>query len=268
MDTLLEDMKLVIPLTGNGSRFVAAGYHRLKPFIKIHGKPLIHWVVKMFPGDEENIIFVCRQSHLNELDYMEKELKQAAPKATICALKNWEKKGPVKDVLKASDYFDDQKPLLISYCDYYMHWNYKKFKEDVFINGCDGAIPCYTNFHPHLIHKENLYASCKVDQDENLIEIKEKYSWTQDKTKSLHSPGVYYFKTAQLFKAASAKMIEAQDCLNGEYYFSLVYNYMVQKKYKVWCPLNVEHFCQWGTPKDLDEYLLWVNMIKNRKERL
>ena len=31
-------MQIIIPMTGYGSRFVAAGYKELKPFIKIQGK--------------------------------------------------------------------------------------------------------------------------------------------------------------------------------------------------------------------------------------
>jgi len=42
-------------MTGQGARFKAAGYPRLKPFIKIHEKPMIWWIVKMFPGDAANM---------------------------------------------------------------------------------------------------------------------------------------------------------------------------------------------------------------------
>ena len=34
---LTEDMQILIPMTGNGSRFVNKGYSRLKPFIEVHG---------------------------------------------------------------------------------------------------------------------------------------------------------------------------------------------------------------------------------------
>ena len=45
-------MNLIIPLTGNGSRFKVAGYKRLKPFIKIHDIEMICWVRSMFPKKE------------------------------------------------------------------------------------------------------------------------------------------------------------------------------------------------------------------------
>jgi len=143
-----------------------------------------------------------------------------------------------------------------------MHWDYQAFKEGVIQRNCDGAVPCYSGFHPNLIPQKNLYASCKVDENENLIEIREKFSWESDKTKARHSPGVYYFKSGEILKKYCQQMIDADDNINGEYYASLPFNYMVKDNLNVWCPINLEHFCQWGTPEDLEEYLFWVESIK------
>ena len=70
-------------MTGNGARFKAAGYKRLKPFIKVHGKTIISWVSKMFYPDYSNITFVCRKDHYENLSYFKPELKKAAPNANI-----------------------------------------------------------------------------------------------------------------------------------------------------------------------------------------
>ena len=259
-------MQIIIPITGYGSRFKAAGYERLKPFIEVHGTPMVEWVVKMFPGDEDNITFICRQEHLDSLDYVASELKRVAPNARIFPIADWEKKGPVNDVMRASSIIDDNIPTIICYCDYYMHWNYGEFKEKAQERNCDGAVPCYSDFHPHLIPIKNLYASCKVDSNENLLEIKEKFSWEEDKTKARHSPGIYYFKSGEFLKKYCQKMMDADDNINGEYYASLPYNYMVKDGLKVWCPVNVSHFCQWGTPEDLEAYLFWISRIKGFKK--
>jgi len=258
-------MQIIIPMTGYGSRFKAAGYSELKPFIKVHGKPIIEWLVKMFPGDEDKITFICQEKHLESLDYIRPELNRIAPNAKMFSVKDWQKKGPVYDVLRASEVIDDKLPTIISYCDYYMNWDYQSFKKEVTSRNSDGSVPCYSGFHPHLIPRKNLYASCKVDKDENLIEIKEKFSWEEDKTKARHSPGVYYFKTGELLKKYCKKMIEADDNINGEYYASLPFNYLVKDNLKVWCPNNATHFCQWGTPEDLEEYLFWMKIIKEFK---
>lgn len=68
-------MKIIIPMTGYGSRFVAAGYKELKPFIKVNGVPIIEWIVKkMFPG-ESDFLYVCREEHLETISGMEAYLK-------------------------------------------------------------------------------------------------------------------------------------------------------------------------------------------------
>lgn len=258
----IDDIQIIIPITGNGSRFKAAEYERLKPFIEVHRQPIIEWVVKMFPGDEDKITFICRQEHLDMLDYVEAELRRIAPKSTIFPVKNWEKKGPVSDIMCASDVIDANKATMVCYCDYYMHWDYEGFKKDVKRRNCDGAVPCYSDFHPHLTFPKNLYASCLVDEYENLIEIREKFSWEKDKMKSLHSPGMYFFKSGRIMKKYCQQMMISEGVINGEYYVSLLYNYLVKDRLQVWCPVNVPYFCQWGTPEDLEEYLFWTNVVK------
>jgi NDP-sugar pyrophosphorylase family protein len=224
---------------------------------------MIEWIVKMLPEPQENITFICRKEHLDTLSYVKDELLRIAPKANIFSIDNWQKQGPVPDVLKASSVIDYNEPVLISYCDYYMHWDYIGFKREAARRNCEGAVPCYSGFHPHLIPPKNLYASCKVDSAENLIEIREKFTWENDKTKTRHSPGAYYFKSGELMKKYLQKLVDDGEQIKGEYYASLPYNNMVKDGLKVWCPANVSFFCQWGTPEDLNEYLFWVNIIRN-----
>lgn len=258
-------MKIIIPMTGYGSRFVAAGYKELKPFIKVQGKPVIQWIVEgMFPG-EDNILFVCRKEHLDTIPSMKETLKNVAPKAELFAIEDWEKKGPVYDVLRASERIDDDDECIINYCDFYMTWDWETFKKTVRERKCDGCIPCYTGFHPHLTIKKNVYASCMTDEEDNLIEIREKYSFEEDKTKAKHSPGTYYFRTGALLKEYCTKLVKSGETLNGEYYASLPYNFMVKDGKKVWVPTNVDYFCQWGTPEDMKDYLFFTDSIRRWK---
>jgi len=259
-------MKIIIPMTGYGSRFVAAGYQDLKPFIKVQGRPIIQWIIEgIYPG-ETDILFVCRKEHLDSIPGMWEQLLQIAPTAEVFAIENWVKKGPVYDVLRARARIPDDVPCIISYCDFYMHWDWAAFKKDVAARGCDGCVPCYTGFHPHLLPAKNLYASCLTDENGDLVEIREKFSFEKDKTKALHSPGVYYFASGALLKEYCQKLVDSGEMLKGEYYASLPYNFMVRDGRKVWVPANVEQFCQWGTPEDLREYEFWTNMVRGFAE--
>ncbi len=258
-------MKIIIPMTGYGSRFVAAGYEKLKPFIEVQGIPIIEWIVKGMYKDESDFLFICRKEHLDALPYMRKTLERIAPTGKIVEIDNWVKKGPVYDVLRAEKYIDDDKPCIINYCDFYMDWDYAGFAGEAAKRDCGGSVPCYTGFHPHLRIKKNLYASCRVDGNNDLIEIREKYSFEDDKTKSLHSPGVYYFQSGSLMKKYCGMLVEKGPAINGEYYASLPYNYMVADGVKVWVPANVRRFCQWGTPEDLQDYLFWTDGLLSLK---
>ena len=261
-------MNVIIPMTGYGSRFVAAGYQELKPFIRVMGT-VIEWIVKdMYPADV-NIIFVCRGEHLMKDAFMRERLLLLAPEAKIVSIEDWVKKGPVYDVLRgyrellAQQAIDAQEPCIINYCDFYMQWDYAAFAKEAAERGCDGAVPCYSGFHPNLLPEKNYYASCLTDAQDDLIEIREKYSFEKDKTKAKHSPGVYYFAGGAVMEKYCQILTEHEECaINGEYYASLPYNFMVQDGLKVWVPVNVEYFCQWGTPEDMQEFVYWTDLIR------
>ena len=253
--------QLIIPMSGLGSRFVRAGYSDPKPLIKVHGHPMIEWVLRMFPG-EDDPIFICRKDHIEQTP-MQEILTRLKPKGRIVVIEG-AKLGPVAALMAAENDLDDHRPALVTYCDYYMRWNYRGFLNLVRGGEYSGAVPCYTGFHPHLLPEHNLYASCRVDEEGNLAEIREKYSFESDKKKSLHSPGVYYFSSGNLLKEYGRRLMEREDSLNGEYYVSMIYNHMVRDGLKVTVPTEIEHFCQWGTPQDLDEYLYWTNVAGRR----
>ncbi len=255
-------MTIIIPMTGYGSRFVAAGYQTLKPFIPVQGKPILEWIVKgMYPG-EQQFLFIVRQEHLDTIPGMEGALRALAPEGRIFAVSDWVKQGPVCDVLRAAGELPDDEPCIVNYCDFYMDWDYAAFCREAQARGCDGAVPCYSGFHPHLLPEKNLYASCLVDEAENLIEIREKFSFEPDKTRARHSPGVYYFRTGALLKHYFRKQAECGTALSGEHYASLPYNFLVADGRKVWAPVNVRAFCQWGTPEDLEDYLFWTQYTR------
>lgn len=284
-------MNIIIPMTGYGSRFVAAGYPELKPFIPVMGKPIIEWIVKgMYPKDV-HFVFVCRGEHLQKDPSMRERLLALAPNADIVVIEEWIKKGPVYDVLRAyralcmaetadkraadgsngvrverselTKDFNKEDGIIINYCDFYMRWDFAAFATEAKTRDCDGAVPCYTGFHPNLLPQKNFYASCLTDEDDNLVEIREKYSFEKDKTKAKHSPGVYYFKNGAVMEKYCQMLTDHEECaINGEYYASLPYNFMVKDGLKVWIPANVSHFCQWGTPEDMKEFVYWTDLIR------
>ena len=255
------NVQLVIPMSGLGSRFASQGYPDIKPLIRVHNRPMIEWVLRMFP-ETPSPLFICRQDHL-ESTKMREILVAAKPKGKIVSIEG-AKLGPVGALIAAFNQIDDDAPVLISYCDYYMTWDYPSFLSLIKRKNYDGSIPCYSGFHPHLLPKDNLYASCRINDAQELLHIREKFSFEKDKTNALHSPGVYYFKSGKLLKHYCSALVDIGETLNGEYYVSLVYNLMVADGLSIGVPQNVEHFCQWGTPRDLKDYLYWTGVILDK----
>jgi NDP-sugar pyrophosphorylase family protein len=252
-------MQIIIPMSGEGSRFRSVGYQDLKPMIPVFdNRRIIEFVISLFPG-EYDFLFICRQAHLDNTD-MAQVLGQLMPTGRVIGIEG-AKKGPVWAVTQAFDHIDDTKPCIVNYCDFYMRWDYQDFKQSMETSRADGGIPCYKGFHPHLLHPNNYYASCLVDQDNWMIEIREKYSFTADKTQSPQSGGTYYMRTGAILKKYYQQMLDQDINLNGEYYSSLVYNLMQADGLRTLIYDRVSHFCQWGTPEDFEEYQYWQRIF-------
>ncbi len=255
-------MQVIIPMSGSGQRFKDAGYEMIKPLIEVNGKTFVEYVIDLF-SKKDTFIFICDENHLKETKLKEVLLKKV-PDATIVAIAS-HKKGPVYAVQQAIGYINLQEPCIINYCDFTMQWNYIDFVKNVQQSNCHGAIPCYTGFHPHLLHAHNVYAGCAIDEQKKLKSIKEKFSFEIDKTKGHHSVGTYYFKSGAIMQYYITDLIEKNNNLNGEFYASMLYEQMlIDGKYiKVFDA--IEHFCQWGTPQDFKEYLQWENIFFQHK---
>jgi len=256
-------MQIVIPMSGLGSRFVAAGYNDLKPMIVVDGKTIIEYVIDLFPGDH-NFIFVCRADHNDRYDFVNYLPSVCKNSKVVLIQPPYQKLGPVYAALQAKDQINDDEPVMVSYCDYFMKWDFQAFCEEVEKTKEDGNVICYTGFHPHLLHEKNVYAGCLIGENNKLLEIKEKYSFEPDKTKGYHSVGAYYFKSGELMKHYFLKSMEYGEKLNGEFYVSLVYPFLLQDGLDIRVYDKVPHFCQWGTPEDLQEFLYWQSIFKEK----
>ena len=250
-------------MSGIGRRFLEADYKEPKPLIEVDGHPIIKHVVDLFPGIDD-ITFICNELHLKETN-MYDVLKNISPNCKILHVPNENRRGPVDAVLQIKDEIDDDSEIIVSYCDYGTVWNFNNFLNYTESGEFDGVIPCYTGFHPHMLGGDN-YAFCKTN-GLNLLQIKEKEPFTDNKMSEWASNGTYYFKSGKILKKYFQKLIDLDINLKGEYYCSLVYNLLVQDNLKV-SVFEIEKMLQWGTPYDLEIYKSWSNYFSNKKNGL
>jgi len=254
--------QLIIPMSGIGKRFIDAGYDTPKPLIVVDGKPIIEHVVNLF-GRPNDVIFVCNEIHLKETNMID-ILKRISPNCKIYSVPNENRCGPVDAISQIFDKINDDREVIISYCDYGTVWDYELFITETRNSKSYGAIACYTGFHPHMLGSDN-YAFVKVEGNV-ASDIQEKKPFTDNKMNELASNGTYYFKSGSLVKKYFKLLIDNKMDLNGEYYVSLVYKLLLKDKLLVTTFL-IDKMLQWGTPYDLEIYNGWSRYFTNIKTK-
>lgn len=250
-------MHIIIPMSGMGNRFVQAGYSRPKPLIEMDGMPIIEHVVNLFPG-EHKFSFICNSKHLAETD-MREVLERIAPDGNIYEIPP-HKLGPVYAVMQIAKTIADDEEVIVNYCDFGTYWDYENFLDHTRSRKADGAVVSYKGFHPHMQGSTN-YAFMRDDK-QWMLEIKEKEPFTNNRMEEYASNGTYYFRTGGIMKKYFQELLDSKNDLNGEYYVSMVYNYLVANELSV-SIYDIQHMLQWGTPQDVEEYNVWSDYFRD-----
>ena len=202
------------------------------------------------PNDE--FIFMCNKEHLVNENYRE-ILSNVTQFYHIVEIEPHEY-GPVYSALQAEAYIkDENNPVIISYCDFTMEWNYRQFLSKA--AQYEGAIPVFKGFHPASFG-DTYYAYIKANKELEMIELREKRSFTDNRSEEFASTGVYYLESWKTFSHYAKELLRNKETVSSEYYCSLLYNPMVRDGKQV-CLFEADKFICWGTPEDMEEYLFW-----------
>lgn len=233
------DLRIVIPMAGEGKRFIEAGFSFPKPLIDIQGKPMIQWVVENINADA-TFIFVVLKEHLEKynLNYL---LKLIAPRCEIVALDK-PTQGAALSVLEASHLFNDEYPVAIVNSDQVIEWNSNEFFYAMAADECDGGIVTFESTHPK-------WSFVKTGEDGFIAEVAEKKPISNQAT-----AGVYYFKRGSDFVKYANQMIGLDIRTHGEFYICPVYNELLKDKKKVRA-FPVQKVWSLGTPEDVRAFL-------------
>ena len=192
---------------------------------------------------------------------MERILKNLKPDGQIVPI-DPHKLGPVHAVLEARSRLDGNLPTIVNYCDFSWEWDFAAFSRRMQETACDGCVVSYTGFHPHLL-APGLYAGMRVGDDDRMIEIREKHSFTENKMNCHHSSGTYYFKTGDLVIRYFQALKDSNARVNNEFYVSSVYQLMKDEGLDIRI-YNLDYFLQWGTPQDMEEYAYWSRYFNQK----
>lgn len=160
-------MKIVIPMAGHSRRFQKAGYQIPKPFLPIGDKTMIEQVCRMF-SSSDHFIFVVHKDHYANPSYRA-ILERATPYKDIVPIDSHEN-GPLFTALSADPFMQPEEPVLLSYCDFVVRWDYRRFLLKAAMS--EGAIPVFKGFHPASFGT-TFYAYIRANEKDEMLELRE-----------------------------------------------------------------------------------------------
>lgn len=234
-----QNMNVLIPMAGAGSRFATAGYTFPKPLIEVNGKPMIQVVVENL-NIEAKYTFIVQEEHYEKynLKYL---LNLIAPGCNIVQV-NGITEGAACTTLLAKEFINKDEPLLIANSDQFLEWNSNECLYAFNADGVDAGIVTFKNTHPK-------WSYARVGDDGFVAEVAEKKPISNDAT-----VGVYFWKHGSDYVRCAEQMIEKNIRVNNEFYVCPVFNEAIEEGKKIRIK-EIQKMWGIGTPEDLQYFL-------------
>jgi NDP-sugar pyrophosphorylase family protein len=237
-------INVVIPMAGQGSRFVKAGYTKPKPFIDVAGRTMIETVMDNLALDGARYILIARKDHVEAETETVARLK-ARGDVEIVTLDGLTE-GTACTVLHAREMIDTAAPLLIANCDQVVDFACDAFVSDCLDRGLDGSILCFRDGT-----RDPKWSFARTDAHGLVAEVAEKVAISD-----LATVGLYLFREGADFVAGAVDMIARNERVNGEFYTCPVYNHLIRKGGRIGVhEIQAGAMHGLGVPEDLVAYL-------------
>ena len=237
-------MNILIPMAGNGNRFLEVGYNLPKPLIDVNGKPMIECVIDSLDIPDAKYIFIVRKEHIDRY-YLDNILKDISPDCIIIEVDGLTE-GQASTALLAKRYITDDSLLIIN-CDNYFNWESDKFLDHIDETDPDGMIFTFEDF------SENPgWSYAEVGDHGKVIRVAEK-----EVISNVALAGAFYWKHGKDFIRCTETMISKNIRTNNEFYITPSYNEAITEG------LNITNFDlemkSMDTPEDLEKFKEWLN---------
>lgn len=237
----MQNIHLIMPMGGGGTRFGNKGFNLPKPLIELQGKPFFFWATQSIVKfvDVQDITFVVLQEHIDQFDIVNK-IKGFYPDARFQVIPQV-LNGAVLTCCEGIKLIEDNLPILFNDCDH-------AFLCDSFYNFCkksnfsdiDGALLTFKSDNP-------AFSYVIFDDNQNVTGTIEKQVLSNEAI-----CGAYYFKNKNVFKTAVDTYL--MNCDYKEFFVSGVYNEMGKRGDKITTFKTDEHIT-FGTPDEYDQAL-------------
>tara|TARA_A100001011_G_scaffold397512_1_gene498737 strand:- start:3672 stop:4391 length:720 start_codon:yes stop_codon:yes gene_type:complete len=234
-------MKILIPMAGEGSRFVKEGYTFPKPLIDVDGKPMIQKVVENLDFDCE-YIFLVRKKHVEKYEGFLDTLNQITNGNFKIVVVDELTEGAACTALLAKKYIDVDEDLLIANSDQFIDYEPENFKLIKGISNVDAIVFTFNAVHPK-------WSFVKTNSRGYITEVAEKKPIS-----NIATCGIYWYRHGSDFVKYAEQMIDKDIRVNNEFYIAPVYNELINDK-KTLVPFYVSKMHGLGTPEDLKRFL-------------
>lgn len=243
----MRNLHIIMPMAGEGSRFLKEGWTTPKPLIELNGQPLFkHAISSVTDKDiQMKYSFIVRQEHIDKYQ-IDKGVRSFLPEANLFSVVKTTR-GAVETCLIAENAIADDDAVIVMDCD--LEFRSKKFMEIIkqILNkpieeATGGALVSFESNEPR-------YSYAALGEDGFVARTAEK------EVISNHALcGAYFFASGRRFKQIAHLLLAEPAFTKPEYYVSLLFNYLLKDGEKVWLA-PMEEYYSYGTPEELKRYL-------------
>ena len=234
-----DNMNVLIPMAGAGSRFEKAGYTFPKPLIDVNGKPMIQTVVDNLNIDARHI-FIVRKEHYEK--YNLKHLLNLISNNCEIIQVDGITEGAACTTLLAKQYVDNDESLILANSDQFVEWESNEFMYSMIADDIDGGILSFTSTHPK-------WSFAKLDENGFVSEVAEKKPISD-----IATVGIYYWNKGSDYVKYAEQMIDKNIRVNNEFYICPVFNEAIADGLKI-KTFPIKKMWGLGTPEDLSRFL-------------
>lgn len=243
----MRPLHIIMPMAGEGSRFLKEGWTIPKPLIKLKGIPLFKRAIGSvaFGDAPMKYSFIVRKEHIDKY-HIDEQIKEILPEANIFFVERTTR-GAVETCLMAESAISEEDSLVVMDCDL-------EFRSEGFVDNIKQILSLpIDNVNGGLLvsfdSNDSRYSYAEVDENMIVIRTAEK------EVISNHALcGAYFFSSAKGFLKAAHQLLDEPEFTKSEYYVSLLYNYLLKNGETVRLS-KMEMFHSYGTPEELKRFL-------------
>jgi dTDP-glucose pyrophosphorylase len=230
-----NDLALIMPAAGRGSRFTRSGILEPKPLIDLEGRPFFWWATESVRRTVKlrQIIYVILEEHIVEFA-LDQRIKTYYPDATILSIPDITS-GAAETARLGLEALLTPGPVAINDCDHAFICHSLPCTVSDLQDELEAALMCFRSSDP-------AYSYIKLDQNQHIVGTVEK---------AVVSPfaiaGCYFFSDPRRYIELYERYVK--ECPYNELFISGIFNLVAEEHLKIG-KLEAQHHVSFGTPEE------------------